>query len=189
MTCMQSLPPTVLHSAEICKILSRKSHIKNIRHPTYINNTRFFIYFFTFRLSFNTKVYSFGRKHWSQDKKKCAGYIKKYILHLAWPVRLLTSMSRWTVGLKHSSHIRSAAYSFVNPELFALAHTHTHSSSSFWFTAWRWSFTGRSVQYFGSSLITKTFRVLEGGRILRAMRPSVNYVPIELQYRPKKHYK
>ena len=70
-------------------------------------------------------------------------------------------------------------------------------SGNFWLQHEGWSFTGRSVQYFGSFLlsfflITKSFKSAAeggggggggGGRILRVMRPGVNYVPIELQER------
>lgn len=139
-------------------------------------------------------MYSFGRKHLSQEKK-CARYKE---VHVA-SVRLLTSMKPMNYVTKHSSHIRSAAYSFMlashkpTPGLFALAlcllkhsnfwlqHEGGHSQVDLYSTLVHfWSPSPKSAVG-GRGWVG-------GGQILRAMRPSVNYVPIELQDR-RKHNK
>lgn len=105
-------------------------------------------------------------------------------------------MDQWTMGL--DIHIRSAAYSFMlashKPRA---ARWHAQGCLHWHCASWNTATSDYSMKVvIHRSICTvlwfifnhQVLKSAAGGETLRAVRPSVNYVPIELQDR-RKHYK
>lgn len=130
-------------------ILLSTIHIKSHKRHPHINNTEM-----TFRL--NTKMWSFGRKH--SEKTMCSIQRRiQYLACLACHTLHFHGPMNWTFtsGVLHI-HL---CWHPIKPHRCADMHravwtgTARLETQQLLITAWRWSFTGRVVQYFGSFLI------------------------------------